>query len=134
VDPRAGLEDLEKRKFLTLPGLELRLLVRPARSQSLYRLRFMVQGKFYFYFLHISWLSNYVRNLTTRILGRYMHFVKPTSQVKSVPSAFTLNFNMFTARDRLYVKDLTWKTHCGVCYRPLLLKLKYTIKCMTSGS
>jgi hypothetical protein len=23
VDPRAGLEDLEKRKFLTLPGLEL---------------------------------------------------------------------------------------------------------------
>jgi hypothetical protein len=28
VDPRAGLEDLEKRKFLTLPGLELR----PPRS------------------------------------------------------------------------------------------------------
>jgi hypothetical protein len=23
VDPRAGLEDVEKRKFLTLPGLEL---------------------------------------------------------------------------------------------------------------
>jgi hypothetical protein len=23
VDPRAGLDDLEKRKFLTLPGLEL---------------------------------------------------------------------------------------------------------------
>jgi hypothetical protein len=31
VDPRAGLDSLEKRKFLTLPGLELR----PARS-SLY--------------------------------------------------------------------------------------------------
>jgi hypothetical protein len=26
VDPRAGLDDVEKRKFLTLPGLELRLL------------------------------------------------------------------------------------------------------------
>jgi hypothetical protein len=38
VDPRAGLDDVEKRKFLTLPGLELRLLARPARSQSLYRL------------------------------------------------------------------------------------------------
>jgi hypothetical protein len=25
VDPRAGLDDLEKRKFLTLPGLELYL-------------------------------------------------------------------------------------------------------------
>jgi hypothetical protein len=27
VGPRAGLDDVEKRKFLTLPGLELRLLV-----------------------------------------------------------------------------------------------------------
>jgi hypothetical protein len=33
VGPRAGLDDVEKRKFLTLPGLELRLL-------SLYRLRY----------------------------------------------------------------------------------------------
>jgi hypothetical protein len=38
VDPRAGLDDVEKRKFLTLPGLEFRSLGRPARSQSLYRL------------------------------------------------------------------------------------------------
>jgi hypothetical protein len=38
VDPRAGLDDVEKRKFLTLPGLDLRPLGRPARSQSLYRL------------------------------------------------------------------------------------------------
>jgi hypothetical protein len=29
-----------KRKFFTLPGLELRTLGRPARSQSLYRLRY----------------------------------------------------------------------------------------------
>jgi hypothetical protein len=34
------VDDLEKRKFLTLPGLELRPLGRPARSQSLYRLRY----------------------------------------------------------------------------------------------
>jgi hypothetical protein len=32
VDLRAGLDDLEKRKFLTLPGLELRPLGRPTRS------------------------------------------------------------------------------------------------------
>jgi hypothetical protein len=38
VDPRAGLHDVEKRKFLTLPGLKLLPLGRPARSQSLYRL------------------------------------------------------------------------------------------------
>jgi hypothetical protein len=38
MDPRAGLDDVEKRKFLTLPGLELRPLSRPAHSQSLYHL------------------------------------------------------------------------------------------------
>jgi hypothetical protein len=35
-----GLYYLEKVKFLTLPGLELRTLSRPARSQSLYRLHY----------------------------------------------------------------------------------------------
>jgi hypothetical protein len=33
MGPRAGLDDMEKRKILTLPGLELRPLGRPARSQ-----------------------------------------------------------------------------------------------------
>jgi hypothetical protein len=32
VDTRAGLDDVEKRKFLTLPGLELRTLSRSARN------------------------------------------------------------------------------------------------------
>jgi hypothetical protein len=32
VNPRVGLDELEKRKFLTLLGLELLLLCRPARS------------------------------------------------------------------------------------------------------
>jgi hypothetical protein len=40
VGPRAGLDDVEKRKFLTLPGLELQPLGRQARSQSLYRLHY----------------------------------------------------------------------------------------------
>jgi hypothetical protein len=40
VGLRAGLDDLERRKFLTLPGLELRHHGRPARSYSLYRLRY----------------------------------------------------------------------------------------------
>jgi hypothetical protein len=38
--PRASLDNLERRKFLTLLGLELRSLGRPARSQSLYRLSY----------------------------------------------------------------------------------------------
>jgi hypothetical protein len=36
---RVGLDNVEGRKLLQLPGLELRPLGRPARSQSLYRLR-----------------------------------------------------------------------------------------------
>jgi hypothetical protein len=40
VDLRAGLDDVEERKFFILPGLELRPLGRSARSQSLYRLRY----------------------------------------------------------------------------------------------
>jgi hypothetical protein len=40
VDPRAGLDSIEKWKFLTLPGLELLPLGSPARSQSLYRVRY----------------------------------------------------------------------------------------------
>jgi hypothetical protein len=33
VDPRISLDDVVKRKLLTIPGLELRLLGRPASSQ-----------------------------------------------------------------------------------------------------
>jgi hypothetical protein len=39
VDPRAGLDDVKKKKFLTLLGFELRPLDRPANSRSIYRLR-----------------------------------------------------------------------------------------------
>jgi hypothetical protein len=40
VDPRTGLDHTEKWKFLTIPGVELRPFGRPARIQSLYRLRY----------------------------------------------------------------------------------------------
>jgi hypothetical protein len=39
--PRAGLDDVEKRKFFIIQGLELRPLGHPARTQS----RFYVKGK-----------------------------------------------------------------------------------------
>jgi hypothetical protein len=41
VDPRTGLDEVEKRIFLTLPRLELRPLGRQAPSQSQYRLRYI---------------------------------------------------------------------------------------------
>jgi hypothetical protein len=40
MGPRADLDDVENRKFVILPGLELRPLGRSARSQSLYRLSY----------------------------------------------------------------------------------------------
>jgi hypothetical protein len=40
MDTRIGLDDMGKRKFLPLPGLERRPVGRPARSQSLYRVRY----------------------------------------------------------------------------------------------
>jgi hypothetical protein len=38
--PEPGQDDMEKKKFLPLPGLELWPFDRPARSQSLYRLSY----------------------------------------------------------------------------------------------
>jgi hypothetical protein len=38
--PRAGMDDMEKLKFFTLPGLELRSHSRLARIQSLYQLSY----------------------------------------------------------------------------------------------
>jgi hypothetical protein len=46
VNPRAGLDHVEKRKFLILPGLELRPPGQPARSQSLYRLCYPGSSQF----------------------------------------------------------------------------------------
>jgi hypothetical protein len=40
VGPRAGPDDVVKRKFLTPPGLELQPLGRPVRNLSLYRLSY----------------------------------------------------------------------------------------------
>jgi hypothetical protein len=40
LDPRSGLDDVERRQFFTLPVLELRSLGRLARNQSLYRLSY----------------------------------------------------------------------------------------------
>jgi hypothetical protein len=40
VGPRAGLDDVEKRKFLTVLGLEHLPLVHPAHDQLLYRLHY----------------------------------------------------------------------------------------------
>jgi hypothetical protein len=62
VDPRAGLDDVEKRKFLTLPRLELRSLGRPARNQSLYRLRYPASRATHVYKIIFSILPLFKKN------------------------------------------------------------------------
>jgi hypothetical protein len=42
VGPRTSLDNLEKGKFLILPGFELQPFGRPARSQALYRLLLLI--------------------------------------------------------------------------------------------
>jgi hypothetical protein len=57
VDPRVGLDNMEKRKFLTLPGLELQPLSRPAHSQLLYQLCYPGSGLSKYYDLLQSSLN-----------------------------------------------------------------------------
>jgi hypothetical protein len=50
MDRSLGLDDMEKWKFLTLPGLELQPFDSPARSRSLYRLRYNISVNWYVHF------------------------------------------------------------------------------------
>jgi hypothetical protein len=56
VGPRAGLDEVEKQEFMTLPGLELEPLARPARSQPLYQLCFHCQNVAKHTEIYLGWL------------------------------------------------------------------------------
>jgi hypothetical protein len=69
MNHRTGVDDVEKKKFLTPLGLEVRHLGSPERSQSLYRLRYpdsfyigtILYVKFYIYiyiYIYIFMLEN----------------------------------------------------------------------------
>jgi hypothetical protein len=69
VGPRTGLDNVEKREFLTLPGLELRPLGRPGRSQLLYQLRYLVS---YTSFVPFSkWREIYFRNAINQFIFKW---------------------------------------------------------------
>jgi hypothetical protein len=62
VGPRIDLEDVERRKILPLPGLELRSFGRQAHGQSPYRLRYpsspVMEGRpILIYFLFVVYLT-----------------------------------------------------------------------------
>jgi hypothetical protein len=75
VDPRAGLDDVEKRKFLTLPRLELRPLGRPTRSLSLYRLLELLSiQNIYFFRQH----KNSLRGIQMNIYIKFLNLKRTT--------------------------------------------------------
>jgi hypothetical protein len=81
VGPRAGLDEVEKRKFFTLPGFELRTLGRPVRSQPLYRLRY--PGSIWYVFGHKKCIQYFVGKPKEKKLQSYRDLMtsykKPTA-------------------------------------------------------
>jgi hypothetical protein len=69
VGPTAGIDDVEKRKFLTLPGLELRPLGPQARSQSLYRLRYPGSHYYYYYYYYYLFQKNLPHNYMSILIA-----------------------------------------------------------------
>jgi hypothetical protein len=104
VDPRAGLDDVERRKFLTLHGLELRPLCHPARSQSLYRLRYpgsklMVLEKEklssnVFPLLHPQWVERLVETQYDA-LHQFLWSYVDLDLVRTNLSHFTYGLNLY---------------------------------------
>jgi hypothetical protein len=81
VDPRAGLDDVKKRKFLTVSGLELRPLGSPARSQLLYQLRY--PGSYEYQF--ITKLKMYDNNkISTNTESDYIKFVRCNLKIYTI--------------------------------------------------
>jgi hypothetical protein len=65
VGPRIAVDDVGKSKFLTLPGLEFRLLGRQARSQSLHQLRLLEN-----YVLTIAYVKSQIATDMDFFLGK----------------------------------------------------------------
>jgi hypothetical protein len=73
VGTRICLDDMEKRKFLPLPRLELRPLGHPARSQSLYRLYYPGSHYWPYYLLFKVYLMRKSVIRTTNIEWQSVH-------------------------------------------------------------
>jgi hypothetical protein len=70
IDPRVGLDDMEKLKFFTLPGIEVRPLCRLARIQSLYQL-----SKCGFHLVYLVRKNNTDLPQSVRSLRKYYYII-----------------------------------------------------------
>jgi hypothetical protein len=115
VDPRGGLDEVEKRKFLTLPGLELRPLGRPARNQSLYRLSY--PGSRVDYLLLIVSLMGlrrlYIQNLKER---NWKNMFVNTFPLLCILSAIQATSDVILVTVSIHHnRQNTYITKCGLC-------------------
>jgi hypothetical protein len=85
VGPRAGLDNVEKRKFLPLPRLELRPLCRPARIQSLYRLLYIYIHKVTMCLSHSYIPFSGRRNNWKYVLGRQLKYSRDGKKRECYP-------------------------------------------------
>jgi hypothetical protein len=127
VNTRAGLDDVEKRKFLTLPGRELRLLDRPARSQLLYRL-----GYHGFRDVVVS-----IKLGMDKIESRYSNFKQHVTQspkkkfLKSRLSLFLSIVNIVDRTSCTLRVCTTWRWVVSFTLQPLYLYKFTTSNCST---
>jgi hypothetical protein len=80
VDTRAGLDEVEQGKFLTLPVFELRPLGRPTRTQLLHRLRYAGSEylgiKLHIHIINFSWYFRkiYFHNFSRQDVLEFISF------------------------------------------------------------
>jgi hypothetical protein len=84
--PRAGLDDVEKRKILPLPGLKIRPLGRPVSSQSLYDCA--IPAPIFFYSVPLKMFSKcpkYLKFSDTQLFLPLQHIVACTAVAMQRP-------------------------------------------------
>jgi hypothetical protein len=102
VGPRADLDDVEKRKFLTLPGLELRLLGRPARSQSLCQSRYPGSCNFPIPYLNscTCYVSSLGLNNVTHTNFYHPKATEPSDRVIRIPASYSVGPDLVSRSGR----------------------------------
>jgi hypothetical protein len=106
VGPRAGLDDVEKRKLLTPLGLELLLLSRPARSQLLYQLRYPGSSE-------SSIPTKNQKQKTETIYVKFFRNVTRYASNREILNTRIRNYldSIFSLIDRIKNKRINWKCH-----------------------
>jgi hypothetical protein len=138
VGPRSGLDDVEQRIFLTLPGLEIRPPGRKARSQSLYRLCYLGSPRIFteervFSFV-VRWLAVFLCSLSSFCLSSkrifllriHIHY-RLKCDVYFLAHVYlnTTRFDLIRRAIFRYMRVLLY-FFCHTLYSPLIFEMIYS--------